>query len=229
MDIHFRQHRRAGLGRAGLLIVHQVGKLLPALDVFRRVVDQPRDDAVRARRRELDRGRIAMKRVLAARQNNRKQIGKVRAGPAAVGQRKTAAEQQQAAAAPVDELADQVLLRQREVARFDRADDESLKAEKILGARGKAVGQFFGIVDALAIDFVFGGAQHGGDLHDPVVVFGAADEFVFPARLAFHIEDAALVRFDVDQARDGIVRAILLAGQRIDARIAAFSRRPRRH
>ena len=104
-----------------------------------------------------------------------------------------AAEQQQAAAAAVDEFANQILLRGSEVAGFHRADDESLIARKDPRRWWETVGQFLGIVDALAINFIFGGAQHGGDLHDAVVVLGAADELVFPARLAFHVKDAALV------------------------------------
>ena len=55
-----------------------------------------------------------------------------------------------------------------------------------------------------------------------IVVFGAADEFVFPARLAFHIKDAALVGFNVDQARDGVVRVICFAGKRIDRKLKRF-------
>ena len=56
------------------------------------------------------------------------------AAPASVGQREAPAEQQQSAAAPVDKLLDQFLLRRREVARLHRADDQPLVAEKIFGA-----------------------------------------------------------------------------------------------
>ena len=121
-------------------------------------------------------------------------------------ERRAAAEKQQSAAAAVDKCADQILLRRREIARLHRADDQRLIAEKIFGARGKAVGEFLRILDALAIDFVFGGAQHGNDLRRPVVLLRAADEFVFPARLAFDVEDAALV---VDSTFTSRVTALL--------------------
>ena len=57
-------------------------------------------------------------------QHDRQQIGQVRRVPAAVGQREAAAQEQQAAAAPIHKLADQLLLRRGEVARFHGADDE---------------------------------------------------------------------------------------------------------
>ena len=82
--------------------------------------------------------------------------------------------------------------KRRKVVGGDGADDDAGVAKEIFGAHRKAVGEFIGIVDALAIDLVFAGAQHGHDLHRGVVLFCAADEFVFPAWLAFDIEDAAL-------------------------------------
>jgi hypothetical protein len=72
---------------------------------------------------------------------------------------------------------------------------------------------------ALPVDLVLGGAQHGGKLQAAVVFRGAADEFEFPARLAFHIKDARLARFHVDQPAQRVVVAVLFARQRIDGNL----------
>ena len=161
-----------------------------------------------------------MKRSFLIRQSHGKQVGEARCRPAAVAKRGAAAEKQQAAAAAIHKLLDQFLLRRREVARFHRADDDRLVGEQILGARRETVGQFLRIVDPLAINFIFAGAQHGDDgARMPVILLRAADEFVFPARLALHVQDAALGGFDVHQPRDGIVGAIFLARQRVDGKL----------
>ena len=67
VHVHFGQHGGAGLGRAGVLVVHQVRKFFPALDVFDRIVDQARDDAVRSRLRQFDGGGIAMESYFSGR------------------------------------------------------------------------------------------------------------------------------------------------------------------
>ena len=89
----------------------------------------------------------------------------------------------------------------------------ALILKQIFGSGREAVGEILGIVDPLDVNLVFRGAKHGRHLHDLVVVFGAPDELVLPARFAFHVQDAALVGHDVDQARDGVVGAILFVRQ----------------
>ena len=134
--------------------------------------------------------------------------------PAAIRQRELAAEQQQAAAAAIHELANQFLLAGSEIAGFDRPDDQPLVGEQVFRAGRKAIGQLFGIGDALAVDLVFAGANHGGDLHHAVVLFGLADKLVLPARLTLDVQDAARLGADIHQAGYGIVGRVLLAGER---------------
>ena len=228
LGVHVGQDRRAGLGHAGLLVVHQIRKLLPALGVRRRIVDQPRDVVVHPGRRQLHGGGLDVEGVLRVGKNDRQQVREIRDAPAAVGEREAAAEQQQAAAAPIDELPNQLPLGRREIGRFDRTDDERLIGEQVLRARRKTLRQFLRVLDALAVDLVFGGAQHRDQLHDAVVVFGAPDELVLPARLAFDVEHAALVRFDVDQAGDGVVGDDSLRRAAPRSRTGAPWLRPRR-
>ncbi len=125
-------------------------------------------------------------------------------------------QEENAAAASIDILAQQFLLQRREVVGRNRADDDAGVAEEIFGAHRKTLGQLARIADALAVNLVLAGAQHGDDLHRWVIVFRAADEFVLPARLAFDIEDAALRVADEDRPRDRIVGEVLFAGQRFD-------------
>ena len=220
---HVGENGCARLGSAGIFVVHQVGQLLPFGGVGGGVVDQAGDDAVHAGGREFgggvggavasDRPRDEKCRPAVGSMVGSRSVS-ARGVPAAIGERELAAEQQQAAAAAIDELVDQFLLAGSEIAGFDRADDQSLIGEKILGAGGKAVGQFFGIGDSLAVDLVFAGADDGDDLHHAVVLFGLADELVLPARLAFDIEDAARFGADIHHAGQGVVGGVLFAGER---------------
>ena len=63
-----------------------------------------------------------MKCAFLVRQQNREQVRQFRDAPAAIAQRRPAAEQEQTAAAAIDKLLDQLLLRGREIARFHRSD-----------------------------------------------------------------------------------------------------------
>src|SRR5207248_5800442 len=108
--------------------------------------------------------------------------------PPAIRQRGTAAQEQESAPAAIDELADQLALTSREVRRFDRTDDDGLVGEEIFRPRRKAVAELRRILDALAIDLVLGGPQHGDELDDAVVFFRPADELVLPARLSFDVQ-----------------------------------------
>ena len=137
---HVGENRRARLGSAGIFIVHQVGQLLPLGGVRGGVVHQAGNDAIDAGGRELGGGMggavprigLAMKRARLGGQRRRQQVGKLGRVPAAIRQRELTAEQQQAAAAAIDELVDQFLLGGSEIAGFHRPDDQSLVREKIL-------------------------------------------------------------------------------------------------
>ncbi len=59
---------------------------------------------------------------------HRQQIGERRLVIAAIGERSPAAQEQQSAAAPIDELLDQLLLRRGEVIRFHAAQDDALES-----------------------------------------------------------------------------------------------------
>ena len=107
------------------------------------------------------------------------------------------------------------LLLGREVAGVDGAEDQALIAEEIFGARGEAIGEFLRAVDALAVELILGGADDGDNLHHAVVLFGLADELVFPARLALYIKDAARVVAHIDDTSQLVVGGVLLGGERL--------------
>ncbi len=166
-----------------------------------------------------------MKVVAARGQKCGQKFVQSRSGPAAIAQRGAPAEEENAAAAPIDIFAQEFLLQGREVIGVNRADDDAGVSKQVFGAHGKAVGEFIGIADALAIDLILTGAQHGDDLHRGIVVFGAANEFEFPARLAFDVEDAALFIADQQRARDGVVGEVLFAGERLHSEFDALCAR----
>jgi hypothetical protein len=142
---HVGENGRPRLGSAGIFIVHQVGQLLPLGGVGGGVVDQAGNNAVHAGGRQFGGGMrgavlrigLAMKRARLGRQRRRQQVGKVRGVPAAIRQRELTAQQQQAAAAAIHELADQFLLAGSEIAGFHRPDDQSLVAKRSSGREGK--------------------------------------------------------------------------------------------
>ncbi len=133
-----------------------------------------------------------MERSLLFGQRDWQQVGEARVRPASIAKRSAAPEKQQSPAAAVHELLDQFFLRRREVVRLDRTDDDRLVGKQFLGGRGKAVGEFLRIIDSLPVNFIFARPQHRNDRDDAVVFLRTADEFIFPARLAFDIQDAAL-------------------------------------
>src|SRR5580658_1213567 len=108
---------------------------------------------------------------------------------AAFSQREASAHKQNSAAAAIGEFADQVLLCLREIVGFHAADDETVESEQLLGLGGETFFQLVRVGKALPVDLILGGPQHGGKLQTAVVLGGAADEFEFPARLAFDIKD----------------------------------------
>ena len=116
----------------------------------------------RALRGQLDTCRgIAMERV-ASRSGSRTGTSSASGefGQPPSRQRSASRQEQNAAAAPVDEFADQFLLRGREVARLHAADDQPLEGEQLFRLGREAVLQLLRILDALAVDLVLRGAQH---------------------------------------------------------------------
>ena len=102
------------------------------------------------------------------------------------------------------------------VASLYRAQDDALVTKEIFRADRETILQFLGIADSLPVDLVLGGAQHGGYLHDLVVVLGPPYEFVLPSRLALDIENAPFVVGHAQQAGDCIVGEILFIRQRAE-------------
>ena len=155
-----------------------------------------------------------MKGVISGRKKGGHELRDARGAPAAVGQGEASAEEEQSASAAVHELAQQLLLAGGEVVGLNRADDDGIVGKQVFRTHGKAVGELVGILDALAVELVFGGAQHGDNLELMVVLSRAAQEFVLPARLAFDVKDAALLAADGDEALERVVGCALFAGQR---------------
>src|SRR6185295_16863964 len=106
-----------------------------------------RDNAVGSRGRQLSGGMssavprvgLSMKRARLRWQHGGEKIREIRRVPAAIGQCELTAEQQQAAAASIHEIANQCLLRGSEIAGLHRSDNQSLVCEKILRAGREAV------------------------------------------------------------------------------------------
>ncbi len=189
--IHAGQHRRPGLGRSGILIVRQVGELLPPLGILFGIVEKSRDGRVYARRSQLHGRRIAMEVVAAGGQKCGQQFAQSRSAPAAVTQRSPPAQKKNAAAPAIDIFAQQFLLQRRKVARVDGADDDARVPKQILRPHRKPIGEFARIADSLPIDLVFAGAQHRDHLHGGIIVFSPANELEFPARFALDIRESA--------------------------------------
>src|SRR5260370_3847708 len=116
--IHLCQNYRARLRCSGFLIIHQVGKLFPAFHVLRGVFHEPRDDIVGADRSKLHSSRIAVECALLVRKDDRKQVRQARDAPTSITQRSPAAEQEQAPAAAIHKLLDQLLCSSRKIIHF---------------------------------------------------------------------------------------------------------------
>ena len=122
-----------------------------------------------------------------------------RAGVAAFGERARAAEQQQPAAAHVDELRDHPQLVGGERARLDAAEHEAAIGEQLLARLREAGGELdAGRVDVEAQVLVLGGALQRDQLEVLVVLDRLPRELHLEARLPFVIEDALLAIADVD-------------------------------
>ena len=166
--------------------------------------------------------KIAVKGALVLRNLDRQQLGQRRMRVAALGEREPPAQKQNAAAAAVGEFADQVLLRLREVVGLHAPDDQPVEGEQLFGLGREPFRQLMLIGKTLPVYPVLRGAQHGGKLQTAVVFRGPADEFEFPARLAFDIKDARLARLHVDQPPQRVVVAVLFARQRIDGNLQSL-------
>ena len=91
---------------------------------------------------------------------------------AAIGKRRAASHEQQAAAAAIHEIADQLLLRGCEIVRLHAADDQPLELEQILGLGREALFQIllFRTGRELPVQLVLRGAHHRPQLDIRVVV-----------------------------------------------------------
>ena len=88
---------------------------------------------------------------------------------AAFGQGEASAEKQDAAAAAIGEFANQVLLGLGEIVGLHAADDQTIESEQLFGLGRKSFFQLMRIVEALAVNLVLGGAQHGSKLQAAIV------------------------------------------------------------
>ncbi len=146
-----------------------------------------------------------MERVFRLGKAHGKQFRERGVRPAAIAQRRAPAQKQHAAPAPVDEIANQLLLLGRKISGFRAADDEPVESEQFLGLRRKSVQQFLGILNALTINLVLCSAHHRGQLQTAIVFDAAMNEFVFPAGLTLKIKDARLSGRYIHQARHAII------------------------
>src|SRR5580693_4919154 len=100
-----------------------------------------------------------MESAAGGRQLGRDQILQRRAGIPAVGERGAAAREQQTAAAAIHEIANQLLLRGREVIGLHAADDEALESKKLVGFGGEAIFELVLVLGALHVELILRGAQ----------------------------------------------------------------------
>ena len=110
---------------------------------------------------------------------------------AAVGERSPAAQEQQSAAAAIDKLLDHLLLRVGEVPALHTSQNQSVKGEKIVWFGRESIRQLAWIFYALPVQLVLRGAQQRDDMQRRIILHSAAQELIFPARLAFHVQNAA--------------------------------------
>ena len=145
---------------------------------------------------------------------DRQQVGKRRVAIAAGVERFCAAQRDERAAAPRDELLDGFQLIEGEKGGFDRADDDGVIGEQFFFGFRKAARQLVAFLDALAIILAVRRAQHRGQ-HD-VLLFGdgLAQLAVFPARLAFDVKNLRLRVEDFDEQFDGVVIFDRVVGRR---------------
>src|SRR2546423_8190928 len=105
-----------------------------------------------------------MQTVSRQRQYRRNKICLGRILPPAVAETSPTGNQQQPAAAPIDEIVNRLLLRDAEVARLHSADDQTLVAEQLLGLHRETVLELLDIVPALPEELVFRSAYDGRHL-----------------------------------------------------------------
>src|SRR6202007_1580194 len=159
---------------------------------------------------------------LATGEHDWKQIRHRGYAPASIRQRVTPTQQQKPAATPVDEILDQLLLCRREGVLLHPTADGTLIGKEVLDLVRESPREFLRIGDSLAINLVFARAHHGRDLHDAIVIFGAPNELILPARLTLYIKDAPLFGLDVHQARKRVVGTLRFARKWIDRKGKRF-------
>src|SRR5438874_11854780 len=117
-----------------------------------------------------------MERVLPGEQLHRKQLGQRRVRITAVGERLPPAQEQDAAAAPVGELADQVLLRRVEIAGLHVPYNQTREREQFLRFSREAILQLLHIVEALTVNLVLRCPENRGQLNAVIVLHRSANE-----------------------------------------------------
>src|SRR6185312_9047987 len=91
------------------------------------------------------------------------------------------------------------------------ADHDGVVGIQLRRAYREPFGQLAGCIDALAVILVGRRADDAGDAQRTIALGGATQEFVFPARLAFDVQDIAPGRRYIDDARARVVDRVALA------------------
>ena len=203
-----QQHRRAGL-RLGDRVDHRHrGQRVPALDRGLLRLGNLRGGMARAGAGggHAHLGEEALLRVGSQRiEHDGQHVGDRRARIPALGERPVAAQHQQPAAAPVDEVGDHPELIRREVVRLDAAEDQAAVPEEVGARRREAPGQLVRPLDAEAEELVLGRALQQRDVEVLVVRHPAQEKLHLPARLAFEVQDPLAAVLDDDQRLAEIV------------------------
>src|SRR6267142_4428015 len=110
----------------------------------------------------------------------------------AVAERGAAAEEQNASTTPVGEFPDKPLLLGIEVTRFHASDNQTVVCKQVFYFRGETIFQLLGVLDSLAIDLVLRGPHHRNQFEAAIILHGAPEKLVLPARFAFNVQDVRL-------------------------------------
>ena len=150
-------------------------------------------------------------------EHDRQGVGDRRAGVAALGERPRAAEHQQPAAAPLDELRHHPQLIAGERAGLDAAENQAAVGEQLVARLGKRRRRAAPACRRRSrYVLVVRRAQERDDLQVLVLVDGAVQELHLGPRLALEVEDLLGAIVDVDQRLALVVLRDELAGPRRD-------------
>ncbi len=133
------------------------------------------------------------------REHDRQRVAERRAGEAAFAEGARAAEHQQPAAAPVDELGQHGELVAREGRRLDAAEHEAAVLEELVARLREAADQLLGVVDLEPQVLVVGRALQHDELQLLVVGDRAPQELHLEARLALEVENLLAPVAHVDE------------------------------